>query len=438
MKHLSPKHPWKISARALVIGAWAGFLAIAYRGLIEYATTFSRHMYADLRDNPARIALWLVAASIFTTATYLLLRWQKDAGGSGIPQVKGFLKGDLPMRAAPVLVVRFIGGGLMALFGLSMGREGPSIHIGATGAQLLCKDRYDGEAEKIMVTAGGAAGLAAAFSAPISGLMFALEELHRSFYRPVLLASMSGAFIAGGCASFIFGLRPILGFVTLEYLPITDYPWMILLGLIAGLAGVIMTRGLLGFQTLFSYLPGWVRIFLALLVALGVGLWMPAALGGGESLIQQAEYASMALSTLFILVTVKAIFTMTSFASGAPGGIFMPILAVGALTGGIVGEILFRLGFIEAEAISVFVAAALAGALSASVKSPLTAILLTVEMVGSIAHLLPVALCAFVALGFSDLVKCPDVYGELLRRRVGTYRSDAQSALASSGTSSSR
>lgn len=412
--------PWVLSARALVVGLVAGLLAIAYRLLAEYGGQWAVYMYGRIRDDYRLIAVWLLAALAVSLLAHVALKWAPDAGGSGIPQVRGFLAGSLTFVAAPVLFVRFAIGGLMAAMGLSLGREGPSIHIGAAGGKLVAETFHYGEQRTdYMVSAGGAAGLAAAFSAPISGLMFALEELHHSFSRNVLLSAMAGAFLSGGLATAVFGLRPLLSYVQLTPLPVGDYPLMILVGIVAGLVGVAMTKGLLFAQWLMKKIPLIAAVMIALLIALGVGLFLPDILGGGENLVREAELAKASVATLVVLCLGKALFTMTSFGCGVPGGIFMPILAVGALAGAAFGKGLASLGVIDENGVAVCAVAALAGGLAASVKSPLTAIMLTVEMTGSIVHMLPVALAAFIALGVSDALHSPDVYGALLRRRLG-------------------
>lgn len=412
--------PWLLAAQAVVVGLVAGLLAVLYRLLAEKAGEFALWMYGELRSEPWKISLWFLGALAIVGLGVVLLRWAPDAGGSGIPQVRGFLKGALTFVALPILLVRFLIGGLMAAMGLSLGREGPSIHIGASGGKIVADIfRYDDSRTNYMVSAGGAAGLAAAFSAPISGLMFALEELHHSFSRFVLLSAMSGAFIAGGLASAVFGLRPLLSYVTIPVIPVVHYPLMILVGLVSGLVGVGMTKGLLAAQWLYRRIPLASRLGVALGIALVVGLTLPQVLGGGENLVRDAEIAQLPILTLVFLCLAKAFFTMTSFGSGVPGGIFMPILAVGSLSGAALGRLVFEVGLINENAVAVVAVAALAGALAASVKSPLTAIMLTVEMTGTVAHLLPVALAAFVALGVSDALRSPDVYGALLRRRLG-------------------
>ena len=157
---------------------------------------------------------------------------------------------------------------------------------------------------------------------------------------------------------------------------------------------------------------------LALLIALPCGLFLPAVLGGGQGLIELSQGTQAALVTLALMLAVKIAFTSTSFGSGLPGGIFMPLLSIGALTGCLVSQLLIPLGLPQ-SAIAAFSVCAMAGVLSAAVKAPITSILLMAEMTGSLVHLLPVAAVAFLALLVSDLLRVRPIYEVLLERLNG-------------------
>lgn len=410
---------WSLAAKSLLAGLAAGLLAATYRLLIEYGTDAAKKIYGFLAAHPLWLPLWLAGAVLAGLALAALLRWEPMATGSGIPQVEGMLLYGMKMRWAAILAVRFVAGGLSSLFGLSLGREGPSIQIGASAAQGVSKAvRRDKLEANYLITGGAAAGLSAAFNAPLSGMVFALEEVHRSFSPLILLAATAASLTADAVSKLFFGLKPVLGFLTLPQLPQRYYLWMIPLGLAAGLAGSLINKGLLGFQTLYGRLPWFLRPAAALLLALPVGLFLPAALGGGQNLIALAEEPNRGVLALLFLCGVKFLFTCTSFGSGVPGGIFMPILSVGALTGGAFGLLLVQAGM-DARYVPAFAVCAMAGALSSSVKAPVTSILLTAEMTGSLVHLLPVAACSLMALLVSDLLKVTPIYEALLERIAG-------------------
>ena len=411
---------WKMAAAGILVGLISGFLVVLYRLGIEYGTDTARWIYARIRETPWLVAPWAVAAIAAALAIAWMVKKEPMAGGSGIPQTNGVVICGLKMRWQTILPVRFIGGLLGSLFGLSLGREGPSIQIGASGAQFLShrlrgKKREDMQ-EHYLVTAGAAAGLSAAFSAPLSGMMFALEGVHRSFSPAILMGATAASLTADFVSKYCFGLRPVLDFGTIGQLPLGEYGWLIPLGLVAGLVGSLMNRSLLGFQTLYGKLPAWSRPLIAIAHALPIGIWLPDVLGGGSNLIAMAEHARVGLGMLCVLFVAKVLFTSTSFGSGAPGGIFMPILAVGSLAGGICGETLHQFGNLPSDSVAIFSVCVMTGTLAASVKTPITSILLAVEMSGTLTHMLPVAAVAFIALLVSDLLRTKPIYGELLER----------------------
>lgn len=418
---------WKVIISGVFIGIVSGSLVALYRLGIECGTDFARWVYLQVWHN----MWWLVVCLVFAVIFGLVIGWmslkESMASGSGIPQVVGYVNRGLNMRWHTILPVRFVAGLLGSLFGLSLGREGPSIQIGACGAQMLSrvfrKGKRNDIQEHYVVTAGAAAGLSAAFSAPLSGVMFALEEVQHGISSTVLMGAAVASLFADFVSQTCFGLRPVLDFGQIPDLPMTLHFWLIPLGIFAGFVGSLMNRSLLGLQTLYGYLPKWMPVVVACLIAIPVGLFLPEVLGGGANLVRLSEYGKISIVMLCLLFVAKMLFTSTSFGCGAPGGIFMPILAVGALAGGVAARSITSIPVfgVDARFVSVFAVCVMAGTLSASVKAPLTSILLTVEMSGTMIHTLPVAASAFIALLVSDMLRTKPIYGELLERYMQTH-----------------
>ncbi|MBT1176984.1 ClC family H(+)/Cl(-) exchange transporter [Bifidobacterium callimiconis] len=411
---------WRIAAKGIISGFAVGLLVVLYRLGIGYGTKFATAMYAWLRDNPLWIAAWAAAAVLAGLFVAWLIRWEPMASGSGIPQTEGVVTRGMRMRSWSILVVRYAGGLLCGLFSLSMGREGPSVQIGAATSQATGGRLAHGQVDRnALITSGAAAGLSAAFCAPLSGAMFALEEIHRSFSPTILLTAMSASLTSDFVAKYCFGLRPVLDFATIQQLPLTHYWWLLPLGLATGVIGVAMNRLLLGLQTLMSHVPAMARPIISLAVALPCGMLLPLTLGGGENLIAFMERGGAGLGLLAALLIVKMLFTATSFASGAPGGIFMPILAVGSITGALVATLGGMPDLpiaLDTQYVSVFAVIGMAGTLAAATKAPITSILLIVEMSGNITHMLPVAACVLIALFVADICNTKPIYEVLLDR----------------------
>ncbi len=407
---------WNIALKGVMAGVVAGLASVFYRIIIDYGTESALDIYAYLRTNPTVIAVWIAAILAAGVLIGWMVKKEPMASGSGIPQVEGVLLYGLKMRWYIVLAVRFVGGALGSLFGLSVGREGPSIQIGAAASQGISKFTTKTKLERhLLITGGAAAGLSAAFNAPVSGMIFALEEVHRSFSPYVLLAATAASLTADIVSKTIFGLKPVLYFVQIPQLSIEYYWWLVPAAVVFGFTGSLMNKTLLWAQLLYKKLPWYLRVCAALFIALPFGLFLPQVLGGGQNLIGLAENTANIFGFIALLFIFKIVFTGLSFGSGTPGGIFMPILSVGALSGCLFGMAASHLGLPQ-QFMPVFVVCGMAGAFVSSVKAPVTGILLTAEMSGSLVHLLPVALCVFIAMFISDLFKVKPVYETLLER----------------------
>lgn len=411
---------WTVALKGIITGSAAGLASVLYRMIIEACSEASLGIYAFLRENPLTILIWIIVIGLVGYAIGWMVKKEPMASGSGIPQVEGVLIYGLKMRSYLILAIRFIGGALGSLFGLSVGREGPSIQIGAAAGEAISKLGVKSKLEKHMIITGGAAaGLSAAFNAPISGMVFALEEVHRSFSPYILLVAASASLIADIVSDIVFGLKPVLDFVQMAELPVNLYVWLLPAAVVFGLSGFLVNKMLLWVQSLYKKLPWYLRICAALLIALPFGLFLPHVLGGGSNLIQLAESTTNIFGFIALLFVCKVIFTSTSFGSGVPGGIFMPILAVGALSGCLFGTTASNFG-LPVQYIPTFAVCGMAGAFASSVKAPVTGILLTAEMTGSMVHLLPVGICVYIAMLLSDILKVKPIYEELLERYMGS------------------
>lgn len=417
---------WSVALKGILAGLAAGFLVVFYRLGIEYGNSTAVKIFAYLKLHPFMILPWAFAAALAGILIARMIKSEPMATGSGIPQVEGQVLYGMKMKWYSILVVRFAGGVISSFFGLSLGREGPSIQIGACGSQAIAKKISKNKLEEnYLITGGAAAGLSAAFCAPLSGIIFALEEVHRSFSPLILIAATTASLTADVVSKYFFGLKPVLHFTSIPQLPENLYFWLIPLGIFSGLIGIVLNKSLLAFQTLYNKIPLFARPVIALLIALPCGLFLPQVLGGGQNLVEIAESLGNGMGVLIMFIVIKLIFTSTSFGSGIPGGIFMPILSVGALSGSIFALAATHFG-LPVEYIPDFAVCAMAGALSSSVKAPITSILLTAEMTGSLMHLLPVAACSFIALFLSDILKVKPIYEALLDRIVENNKKTAK------------
>lgn len=419
----------KILMEGVAVGAVAGLVVVLFRYLLEVAGDFSLQLYEHIRNNMYLFPVLLLALIGAGLIIGLLLKFEPMSSGSGIPQIEGQMMRRLSSNWWKVIISKFIGGILAIGAGLSLGREGPSVQIGASIGQGFGKifKRTKIE-EKFLLTCGASAGLAAAFNAPLSGLMFALEELHKHFSAKVLTSALAAAITADLVSKYFFGLKPVFDFQHVLVLPPGYLPSVIILGVILGVFGVLFNKSLL--FSLATYgrirlLPSWARPVIPMILAGFLGIVLPAVLGGGHGLIESLTEGNFGVTFLLVLLVVKFFFTMISYGSGAQGGIFLPLLVLGALAGSLYGNLMHGVFGMDSALISSFIILAMAGTFSAIIKAPLTGIILILEMTGGISHLLALSIVSITAVITADMLKSAPVYELLLDRII--KKTDIQS-----------
>ncbi len=401
----------------VLVGALGGVASVAYRFTLALAATLLSGVHAWQQRHPLAILYWFLILIAMALLVYALTRWEPSIAGGGIPRVAGELQGSFDAPWWRVLLAKFAGGALCAAAGLSLGRAGPSAQLGAMAgkgfARLAHRPRQE---ERLLLTCGAAAGIAATFNAPLAGLLFIAEVLRRDFRTRMLMPCMAAAVTADFIASSAFGLTPIFRFPVTELLPLDRYWLLLLLGIILGALGAFYNRALAKTQNLYDRIqwqPG--KLLLPFLLAGVVGLLLPQALGGGTGLMQTLARGHLALPLLAALLAAKLLFSLASFGSGAPGGIFLPVLSIGALCGALFAGVGQALGLNGAFAAN-FMVLAMAGLFAAIVRAPMTAVVLCLEMTGSFAQVLGISVVCITACAIAGLLGSRPVYTRLLER----------------------
>lgn len=404
----------------LLVGAVAGGIVLLYRIVLAYAGEWLQMILHYAKGSPVKMCLWFVILVLFAVIVGLLVKWEPMISGSGIPQLEGEMIGKLNQRWYRVLPAKFLGGFLSLFAGLSLGREGPSIQLGAMTGKGISKmlDRGKTE-EKFLLTCGASAGLSAAFHAPLAGVMFSLEEIHKNFSVSVLVSVMTSSITADYISSKVFGLDPVFQFDIGHALP-QSYYWMILLlGVILGVMGAFYNWFTLTVQELYKKTKGLneiTKVMIPFLLAGVLGFIMPELLGSGHNLIDALTHGELALTSVVFLLVAKFVFSAICFGSGAPGGIFFPLLVLGAFIGGIFGMVGTTYFGMRPEYINNFVLLAMAGYFTAIVRAPITGIILIFEMTGSLSQMLSLSVVSIVAYVVASLMKSEPIYESLLGR----------------------
>ena len=419
-------------AAGLSVGAFRYLLAVsgAFRqGLCEavsIAAAQGRWLWPILYMSAFFIIAWLLAK---------IVAREPMCTGSGIPQVKGVLMGKMSMNWASVLVAKIAGGVLAIGAGMSLGREGPSVQLGACAGQgigHLSQSFHRGLEARTLLVAGAGAGLAAAFNAPLAGVIFGLEELQRTFSAAALLVSITAAVTATAVTGLFFGSSPVFSLGYLLPMPLDMLGWLAGLGLFVGTLGRMFNPSLLWAQDFYESLglKGMYKPLLPLLLAACLGFVLPEILGGGSHLVDALAVESYSLAFLCLLFAGKFLFTMLCFGSGVPGGIFLPMLVLGALGGAIFGNLLAGAGLFPAMYLPDMIVFGMAAYFAVVAKSPVTGSVLIMEMTGSFQHMLALLIVSLSAYAVSDLTGGRPVYvqllGRMLRKNKGKEKKNLQ------------
>ncbi|AGM98887.1 ClC family H(+)/Cl(-) exchange transporter [Streptococcus iniae] len=414
--------------RGILVGIVAGVVVSLFRLLIELFSEAITHYYNLSHSNP----LILIGIALLSLSSLLLvgllIKSEPDIKGSGIPHVEGELKGLLSPNWWGVLWKKFLAGLLSISMGFLLGREGPSIQLGAMSAKGIAKGLNSSALERrVLIASGAAAGLSAAFNAPIAGLLFVVEEIYHHFSRLVWITALVASLVANFISLNIFGLKPILQMPkAVPFLPLGQYGLLIVLGIVLGFLGFIYEWVLLSLKTVFKVLgqmtglPSHFHSLLVLPFILLLGYYSPNLLGGGHHLILSLSTSQTSLYIVLLFLLVRFMVSMLSYGSGLPGGIFLPILTLGSLSGYLFGLSLTSLGFMSDKFLPLFIILGMAGYFSAVSKAPLTAMILVTEMVGDLKPLMPIAVVTFMAYMIMDLLGGQPIYEAILEKMALT------------------
>ena len=408
--------------RSVLVGLFAGLVAVAFRAALAEADRIRDGLiaYVHVQEFWAFPLPLVFAAAGGAVAVYLVRHFAPEAAGSGIPHVKAVLHGLNTMVWQRLLTVKFVGGIAGIGAGLALGREGPTIQMGSAVGQMVsgwfsCTARE----RRTLIAAGAGAGLAAAFNAPLAGLVFVLEEVQRDFSPAVFTATLIASAVADITTRLLLGQLPVFHVQTQAIPPLSMLPFALFLGVVAGLLGVAFNRGLVRSLDLFERLRQWPSWMTGGLVGLAVGavaLFAPIAVGGGNRLLERTLAGELSLITLGGFFVLRFALTMLSYGCGAPGGIFAPLLVLGSEIGLGVGAVA---GQFVPEAVShphLFAVVGMAAYFTAIVRAPLTGIVLMVEMTGNYSLVLPLLVACLTAYGVADFLGDRPVYEALLER----------------------
>lgn len=412
-----------ICVTATIAGCVIGFVGGAFRWCLQTADALRIELAEWTHHLPG--PGWLIPVAVAASGAALaamIVKWVPLAAGSGIQHVEAVFHGEARPPSITLLPAKFVGGVLAIGSGLVLGREGPTVHMGAAvGAEAARRARLPAGEVRMMQTALGGAGLAVAFNAPIGGTLFTLEEVTKSFRPHTVLATIFATASAVGCSRLLLGNHPDFHVDPMPAPALAWLPLFVVFGLLTGVIGVAYNKLVLEFVDRVKLVTRIPAVLKSAVIGAVIGLVIfihPLATGGGDSLTQMIVAGqSMLLPAVAGLLAVRFIAGPFSYAAAVPGGLFAPLLAVGALWGvlfvGAFGAV--WPGNVASLAVPMAIVG-MAAFFAAAVRAPVTAVALVIEMTATTSVAVPMMGAVAAAVLVAELLRSPPIYDSLRAR----------------------
>jgi CIC family chloride channel protein len=415
---------FRMTVASMIAGAMIGVVGGSFRWCLDQAEHLRDRVIVWSHGNP--YIGWLVpvvgVAVAAVLARLLVLKLAPEASGSGIHRVEAVMAGEIKTANDMVLPVKYVGGLLSLGSGMALGREGPTVQMGASIGHIIAPWFVKSEDDhRVVLAAGAGAGLAVAFNAPIGGSVFVFEELTTNFTPWLLVATLSAALFAVGVMRWMIGNQYVF-FVIPDNLPNQSVVWwFLLLGGVLGVVGAaynLISLRLLDLTEKLWKSPALVKAaFIGAVVGV-VAYFAPALVGGGDALTQSILSNRVPLHALGVIFLIRFLLGPWSYAAGTPGGMFAPLLLVGTAFGALFGGMVVHHFHPALQASNVdFAIVGMVALFSASVRAPLTGIVLAVEMTGRGDLTLGMLGAALGAVLMAMTLQSPPIY-ESLRQRM--------------------
>lgn len=405
---------------AALVGVLTGISAASFRLLLEEAARW-RSALAGWAHNHwwGLIVVVLMSASATAAAAALVRRVEPHAEGSGIPRVEAIADGRIKPDRFRILPVKYIGGILAMGAGLALGREGPSVQMGGTAAVIIATLTRRNHADlRVLVAGGAAAGLATAFNAPIAGGVFVLEELIKRFDPRTTVATLVASASGFAAAHLLVESQDDFYMAPLADPRLPDAGWVLAIGVVTGVLGVLYKKAVMsGLRRAdASHWPKEVRA--ALTGALiGLIVWFaPNLAGSGNNLTQDALLGHGTLLAVTGIFVVRFALGVISYAAATPGGLFAPMLVLGADAGLIVGLLAAHLAPHDAPNLAASALIGMAAFFAATVQAPVTGLILATEMTDNSNQLPPMLGACAVAMLVAIVLRSRPIYDQLAER----------------------
>lgn len=422
----------KIILQAVMVGLISGLLVVFFKVSINKLFEFIQNFISQFDLSHKLLIFPLITTLGGLISGVLVFKFAPETKGSGIPFVKMVMARMGNITRVRTIVVKFLAGVAGIGTGLSLGREGPSVQLGAGAGALVGKIfKMKGTDQGKLIAAGAGSAIGATFNAPIAGTIFVLEELVNKFSASLLFPVLVATVTASSVARHFLGNNPsfTIPYITHD-LSFEGISVCIILGIVAGFLGVAFAKIIYKNNEFFEKMdkiPNWLKPAIAGFGIGVIGIFIPYVLGSGNLSVDLLLQHKLALSVVVLVFAVKFFVTPFCFGSGAAGGIFLPMLMLGSFLGYIVASIFNMFGF----HVDVVVMAMIGmGAFLASVaRTPITAVVMVFEMTAGYTHILPIMLSAAIADLIAEKLNHRPIYASLIVNQVKSPEAKLLSSL---------
>ena len=422
----------KIILQAVMVGLISGLLVVFFKVSISKLFEFIQNFISQFDLSHKLLIFPLITTLGGLISGVLVFKFAPETKGSGIPFVKMVMARMGNITRVRTIVVKFFAGVAGIGTGLSLGREGPSVQLGAGAGALVGKIfKMKGTDQGKLIAAGAGSAIGATFNAPIAGTIFVLEELVNKFSASLLFPVLVATVTASSVARHFLGNNPsfTIPYITHD-LSFEGISVCIILGIVAGFLGVAFAKIIYKNNEFFEKMdkiPNWLKPAIAGFGIGVIGIFIPYVLGSGNLSVDLLLQHKLALSVVVLVFAVKFFVTPFCFGSGAAGGIFLPMLMLGSFLGYIVASIFNMFGF----HVDVVVMAMIGmGAFLASVaRTPITAVVMVFEMTAGYTHILPIMLSAAIADLIAEKLNHRPIYASLIVNQVKSPEAKLLSSL---------
>ncbi len=401
-------------ALSLVIGILAGLAAVLFTLAIDRT---SRELFGLA---PSTLRLFLVPALVSVVTGVLLATVFPDVRGSGVPQTEAAFRlhgGVIPIR---VPIGKFLTGVLCIGSGHSMGREGPSVQIGAGIASVVGRWlRLPPDRIKELVPVGAAGALAAAFNTPVAAVVFALEEIIGDMNAPLLGSTVVASVASVIVERSILGNEPLFRVPTYHLVHPAELLGYTALGVAGGLVSLAFCKSLLALRAGFQRLPPRTRMLQPAIGGLAIGAILivrPQVMGVGYEYVDQALNGGLLFNTLIVLCVLKLVATIVLYASGNAGGIFAPSLYIGAMLGGAVGVMVHAVAPFPTGDPGAYALVGMGTLFAGIIRAPMTSVFMIFEITQDYQILVPLMVANLLSFWISRRYQPTPVYHALLEQ----------------------